>query len=404
MIQQRSPCGAKKENYLVVSKIFFLPRSLGKLSNLTNIFKLVETTNKKNYEILRRRTVCQLQRGTIVWWHCCFKIMQMVDGGGFYMRAAGHVFDLLPNEVIWIAAHCDDVDILTMIFDNSLQMYQRIIVSWKTGTLRSKSMAQIRKGSLVKGPYKLNYCIRGFSNEHVLLPSSSLLCFCTLILSVSQPQQSNTPPKFHMTPPQKNISWKGRTFSYIFWIPSVSGSILNFRGVFVWPGFLRPYPLMICKRNQSWLMVRKLNGWLKLRYQMLGWCAITCYQPWCPLILINQLWYDLLSTILFSMSCSWLMWRISGANLSLFGFWAPFSTFAPKVQDPTIETNETDSGKGLEHVETGDSWVSWLVERPTKTSQYEFIIWFVIVCDVHYLRFFWNFYKIEEGSVNDCIC
>ena len=56
-------------------------------------------------------------------------IMQMVDGGGFCMRAAGHVFDLLPNEVIWIAAHCDDDDILTMIFDNSLQMYQPIIVS-----------------------------------------------------------------------------------------------------------------------------------------------------------------------------------------------------------------------------------------------------------------------------------
>ena len=46
----------------------------------------------------------------------------------------------------------------------------------------------------------------------------------------------------------------------------------------------------------------------------------------------------------------------------LLGSWAPFSTFAPKVQDPTIETNETDSGKGLEHVEIGDSW---LVERPT---------------------------------------
>ena len=46
-----------------------------------------------------------------------------------YKRPAGDVFDLLPNEVIWIAAHCDDVDILTMIFDNSLQMYQCIIVS-----------------------------------------------------------------------------------------------------------------------------------------------------------------------------------------------------------------------------------------------------------------------------------
>ena len=176
----------------------------------------------------------------------------------------------LDSSSLWWCWYIDD-DI--WYFDNSLQMYQRIIVSWKTGTLRSKSMAQIRKGRLVKGPYKLNYCIRGFSNEHLLLPSSSLLCFCTLILSVSQPQQSNTPPKFHMDPPQKKIS-AGKGGHFIHFLDTIIFRFhLKLQGCFfsVWIfaalslNDLQEKPELVDGTETQWLVDVKIPNALLMR-------------------------------------------------------------------------------------------------------------------------------------------
>ena len=158
------------------------------------------------------------------------------------MRAAGHVFDLVPNEVIWIAAHCDDVDILMYVDD-----------IWKFTANVSLYHCIMKKVIMI---------YPGFSNEHLVLPSSSLLRCVPWVCVYPRPNSQT----------HRSLTWNPNRSAgkgWIFWKPSFSDSILSFP----WAIF-RPYPLMVSKRTH-WVMVRKPNGWLMLRYLMLGgWANI----------------------------------------------------------------------------------------------------------------------------------